>query len=309
MAAILTLGAGFHPDLSGNENIRIGCAVLGLSPAETSALLPAIVKFSELGAFVDRPVRTYSTGMYLRLGFSVATAVDPNILVIDEHLSVGDQHFRLKCKRRIMDLREGGCTIVFCSHDLYSVKEICDQTLWLRDGRTAMLGETEAVLNAYQNHVRIRDVQTDTLGREKRPHATTNCLREVVLGGDCHDGQVESGARLELRLKAHVTEDARREGVKIAVLIVRSDALHCYGAFTKIDPPEAAHRPGDDEYGVTFVIDRLPLLTGLYSFTVALQDLQSPHTYDFQIGACPFSVRHEGTDRGVMRIEHHWDPL
>src|SRR5688572_14255198 len=102
VASLLTLGGGFHPDLSGSENVRIGCAVLGLSPSQTAAVLPAIVEFAELGAFIDRPVRTYSSGMYLRLAFSVATAVDPDVLIIDEHLSVGDQHFRFKCKRKIM---------------------------------------------------------------------------------------------------------------------------------------------------------------------------------------------------------------
>src|SRR5690606_12992188 len=112
-SAMLSLGAGFHPDLSGRDNIRIRCAVLGLSAEETDRLQPTIEEFSELGEFLDRQVRTYSSGMQLRLGFSVATAVEPEILVVDEHLSVGDQHFRHKCMRRIQALREQGCALVF----------------------------------------------------------------------------------------------------------------------------------------------------------------------------------------------------
>ena len=103
----------------------------------------AIAEFSELDHFLERAVRTYSSGMYLRLGFSVATVVNPDILLIDEHLSVGDQHFRLKCKRRIMELRSAGSTIVFCSHDLHGVREVCDQALWLRDGRPHLMAETD----------------------------------------------------------------------------------------------------------------------------------------------------------------------
>src|SRR5690606_38935470 len=150
-------GAGFHPDLSGRDNIRIGCAVLGLSAEETDRLQPTIEEFSELGEFLDRPVRTYSSGMQLRLGFSVATAVEPEILVVDEHLSVGDQHFRHKCMRRIQALREQGCALVFCSHDLYAVREVCERTLWLHEGQPRMLAASGGVVDAYQDHVRSLD--------------------------------------------------------------------------------------------------------------------------------------------------------
>src|SRR5262249_29183990 len=156
--------------------------VLGLSPGETDALIPQVVEFSELEEFIERPVRTYSSGMYLRLGFSVATAVSPEVLIVDEHLSVGDQHFRLKCKRRIMDLRAGGCTIVLCSHDLGSVEDVCDQTLWLEHGRPRMCDESHRVVQAYQDTVRVGETEAAPVRKERRS-PTSNCLKEISLDG------------------------------------------------------------------------------------------------------------------------------
>jgi lipopolysaccharide transport system ATP-binding protein len=308
VASILSLGAGFHPDLSGLENIRIGCAVLGLTPAETNAVLPEIVAFSELEGYLDRPVKTYSSGMYLRLGFSVATAVRPEILIIDEHLAVGDQHFRLKCKRRILDLKDAGSTIVFCSHDLHSVLEVCDETLWLRGGEPVMVGGSQEVLNAYQDHVWVRNQKTEAEARDRNPKLSPNFLREVTLGGDFREGEIRTGGRLELRVLARLTEGARQDGVLVAVLLVRSDALRCYGVTTRDDDvPGGLYHVGGDDYGVTFVIDPLPLLSGTYTFTVALQDTRSPHTYDHRSGACSFRVRHEGREVGVARFAHRWE--
>jgi len=314
VAAVLTLGAGFHPDLSGKENIRIGCAVLGLSPAQTEALLPQIVEFSELGHFVERPVREYSSGMYLRLGFSVATAVNPDVLILDEHLAVGDQHFQFKCKRRIMALRAAGCSIVFCSHDLYGLAEVCDRTLWLRDGQPAMLGATQPVLKAYQDHIRARDavsageIRADAAAPAKRQRPDDNHLIEVTLGGDCHEGQVETGGTLKVRIVARLSEAALRDGAHPALVIVRNDAVWCYGVSTKMDGLAAGFHPlGNGEYCVTFVIDQLPLLSGQYSLIVAIKDEHSPHFYDSWSDVAPFTVRHAGQDVGMMRVPHRWE--
>lgn len=311
ISAILSLGAGFHPDLSGIENIRIGCAILGLSPAETEAHLAEIVEFSELGSFVERPVRTYSSGMYLRLGFSVATAVDPQILIVDEHLSVGDQHFRFKCMRRIMALREAGCTLVFCSHDLHAVREVCDRTMWLLDGRPTVLAATSSVIEAYQDHIRVRDAETQGPVRNQeapRDHPTDNYLYDVALGGECLNGQIETGGRLELQILARLSEAVYRDGVHVGLVLIRNDAVWCYGVATKWDGLSSGLYPrGGDDYGVRFVIDALPLLSGQYSFTVALMDDRSPHLYDTWSNVAAFTVEHGGKEVGVVRIPHRWD--
>ena len=307
-ATLLTLGAGFHPDLSGTENIRIGCAVVGLSPDETDVLIPRIVEFSELGDFVERPVRTYSSGMYLRLGFSVATAVNPEVLVVDEHLSVGDQHFRLKCKRRIMAMRTVGCTIVLCTHDLHSVEEVCDQALWLEHGRPKMYGEANSVVQAYQDAVQLREAEAPTARTTERRIPTQNFLKQVSLGGDFVGNEIQTGGTLRLRVVAGLSETVFREGTSVAVVILREDGLRCYGTSAKIEGVADSMYPiGDDEYGVTFVIDVLPLLAGNYSFLVSLQDFASPHTYDWIHSTAPFTVKGDSRDVGVARIPHRWE--
>jgi lipopolysaccharide transport system ATP-binding protein len=305
ITTILTLGAGFHPDLTGTENIRIGCAVLGFSPGETEALIPRIVAFSELGDFIDRPVRTYSSGMYLRLGFSVATAVNPDLVIVDEHLSVGDQHFRLKCKRRIMELRAEGCGIVLCSHDLGSIVDVCDRTLWLEHGRPRMFGESQQVREAYLSSFKKAEAESPAEAPRRVP--ALNFLKEVSLVGGSAP-EFESGDQIRLRIVATLTDSAFREGISVAVVIVRNDGVRCYGTSTRVD--DAADcltliREGD--YGVTFVIDAVPLLAGNYFFLVALQDHTSSHSYDWIAEAAPFVVKDEGRDAGVARIPHHWE--
>lgn len=315
VSAILQLGGGFHPDLSGLENIRIGCAILGLSPAETENILPNIIEFSELGHFIERPVRTYSSGMYLRLGFSVATAIDPDILIVDEHLSVGDQHFRFKCMRRIMTLREAGCALIFCSHDLFSVGEVCERTLWMHEGQPRMLADTQSVLKAYQDYARDKDGRSASSisAAQISPtapikHPADNFLREVFLEGDTQDGVIPTGGRLELRVIAEITNAAWQDGVHVGVLILRNDAVWCYGISTKMDGMlKGLHPIGGNIYSVRFIADALPFLSGQYSFTVALMDDRSPLVYDHWTGAAPFEVRHLGKEVGLVRLSHRWE--
>ncbi|MEO8482886.1 MAG: ABC transporter ATP-binding protein [Acidobacteriota bacterium] len=312
-SAILSLGAGFHADLTGAENIRIGCAVLGLSPDETAELAPAVIEFSELGKFIDKPLKTYSSGMYLRLAFSVATAIDPEILIVDEHLSVGDQHFRHKCLRRIMVLREAGCSLVFCSHDMYSVGEVCERTLWIRDGKVAMLGTTADVIKEYQDVVRLGDSDLPPIGLA--PAASPGAevptgeisFTQIELRGPAASGTVQTGDSLELWVSARVTARVVSEGLHVALVIVRNDGTWCYGVTSRDDGAETAlFRLANEEMAVRFVIERLPLLSGAYSFTVALMDNSSPHCYDYRLGAAPFTVRHQSKEIGIVRLEHRW---
>src|SRR5260370_38856093 len=142
IASILELGTGFHPEFTGRDNAALNAAILGLSPAEVKRKLPAILEFSELGTFLDRPVKTYSSGMYMRLACSVAVNTDPDILVIDEALAVGDGHFQKKCVDRIREFQQQGRTIVFCSHALYHVTALCRRTLCLRHGSAMPCGST-----------------------------------------------------------------------------------------------------------------------------------------------------------------------
>ena len=149
LTSLLELGAGFHPDFSGRENIYFNSSIFGLTREEIDARLDQIIEFSELQDFIDNPVRTYSSGMYIRLAFSVAINVDADILLIDEILSVGDQHFQEKCFNKMRELKKEGKTMVFVTHSMDSVRNLCDRAVWLYDGRVRMDGNTDEVVNEY----------------------------------------------------------------------------------------------------------------------------------------------------------------
>ena len=149
LTSLLELGAGFHPDFSGRENIYFNSSIFGLTKKEIDARLDQIIEFSELKDFIDNPVRTYSSGMYMRLAFSVAINVDSDILLIDEILSVGDQHFQEKCFNKMRELKKEGKTMVFVTHSMESVKNLCDRAVWLYDGRVRMDGNTDEVVKEY----------------------------------------------------------------------------------------------------------------------------------------------------------------
>ena len=151
IASILELGSGFHPEFTGRQNVVLNAAMLGLGEAELQRKLPAIVDWSELGEFIDQPVKVYSTGMAMRLGFSIATQVEPDVLIIDEALSVGDGYFQKKCMDRLLQFVDAGGTLLFCSHAMYYVSAFCQRALWLRNGRAEMLGPVSEVVRDYEN--------------------------------------------------------------------------------------------------------------------------------------------------------------
>ena len=149
LTSLLELGAGFHPDFSGRENIYFNASIFGLTKKEIDSRLEDIIEFSELKDFIDSPVRTYSSGMYMRLAFSVARNVEADILLIDEILSVGDEHFQNKCFEKMLELKKQGKTMVFVTHSMGTVKKLCNRAIWLKDGLIKMDGDTEKVVDEY----------------------------------------------------------------------------------------------------------------------------------------------------------------
>jgi lipopolysaccharide transport system ATP-binding protein len=306
VSAILELGSGFHEELSGEENIRLGCSVLGLSPSETESLLPEIVDFSELGEFVKRPVKTYSSGMFLRLAFSIVTSVDPDILVIDEVFAVGDQHFQKKCVDRMNSFRDEGKTLVFCSHQIYFVRQLCEQTLWLRAGTLEMLGPTIEVTDRYQSYQRALDEESDS-GNIKPPamERKESVIGEVRLGGDCSGAVIASNGRFELTVTARL-EPAARGTAHLGLRIRRNDGVCCYGVSTQLDGDDLRHIEGD-RYGIKFIVDPLPLLAGEYAVDLYLLDSTGVGLYDVAPRAVFFRVRQHTKELGLAHLLHRWE--
>ncbi len=306
VSAILELGSGFHGELTGEDNIRLGCSVLGLSPSETERVLPDIIDFSELGDFIKRPIKTYSSGMYVRLGFSIVTSVNPDILVVDEALSVGDQHFQKKCIDRMNAFRDAGKTLVFCSHQMYFVTQLCEQTLWLKGGKPEMLGPTIEVTDRYQDYQRELDGESGfrSLPPPEADRKET-FIGEVTLGGDCVDGTIDSNGRFELTMTARL-EPAARGNAHLGLRIRRNDGVCCYGVSTQLDRDNLRHMEGD-LYGIKFVVDRLPLMAGEYGADVYLLDATGVYFFDAAPGAAFFRVRQHTKEVGLVHLPHRWE--
>ena len=158
IAALLELGSGFHPEFSGRTNIHLNAALLGLTEKEIREREKSIIAFSELEEVIDRPVKTYSSGMYVRLAFSIATSVDPDVLIVDEALSVGDQRFAQKCVDRMVGFRKAGKTIIVCSHSMFMINELCEKTLWLNHGEISGSGKTSTVVSGYLAYLEEREI-------------------------------------------------------------------------------------------------------------------------------------------------------
>ena len=171
VSSLIELGAGFHPDMSGRENIYINAAIFGLTKKEIDARLEEIISFSELEEFIDNPVRTYSSGMYMRLAFSVAINVDADILLIDEILAVGDANFQIKCFNRLRQIKSEGVTIVLVSHSLQQIEQICDRTIWIQDGRIREDGKPREVHAAYSGFMGEKRQEIAKRGQPREPRS------------------------------------------------------------------------------------------------------------------------------------------
>ena len=307
LAAILELGAGFHPEFSGRHNAHMHAALFGIAGAEADRRIEEAIAFSELGGFIDQPVRTYSSGMYVRLAFALAVSVDPEVLVIDEALAVGDQHFQTKCVDRITEFRARGKTILFCSHAMYQVKKLCDRALWLRHGRVAALGPVDEVIDAYLEYTRGRDQEDSAQPAPAARETVVLRLVAVTLEGGEGDPPTtwQSGAALTVRVVLERDAGADLEpGVGIA--FVRNDGLVCYCVSTEMDGV-TMERHADGTYRAVLHVPNLPLLGGGYYLNVVTIDNRSALlVYDVQERCCPFRVRNPSDEFGVMRIDHAW---
>ncbi len=307
IASILELGTGFHPEFSGRDNAALNAAILGLSPAEVKHRLPSILEFSELGEFLDRPVKTYSSGMYMRLAFSVAVNVHPDILIIDEALAVGDGHFQKKCIDKIREFQEAGRTILFCSHALYYVSSICDRTMWIDRGQLKSIGPSLEVIHEYESFLRDQDrthPASDAAPALERPRSP---VRFVTLEITDRNGERrDQFARGEdIHVRARVEADDPSQPVHMLIGIHRtSDDLQCFAVGTHADG--IAPLTGSTAYEVTMQLKAVPLLRGEYSILAFIGDENAMAVYDRRDLRPGFTIRGDQYEIGVLAVEHEW---
>ena len=305
ISSILELGTGFHPEFSGRDNAALNAAILGLDADQVKERLPAILEFSELGSFIDRPVKTYSSGMYMRLAFSVAVNVDPDILVIDEALAVGDGHFQKKCIDKIRQFQEDGKTILFCSHSLYYVTSICRRTLWLDHGRLMRFGPSVDVVHDYETFLLERDRELPAVEQGPRSHTPVR-LREVIVCDESGLPRDRFSRRDDVHVRLRIEADDPAQPIHLLVGIHRAaDDLQCFVVSTHADGLEPIS--GKTHYEVTVKLRDVPLLRGEYSILAFVGDENAITVFDRQDVRPAFSMTGDRFEVGVIDIDHTWD--
>ncbi len=319
LAALLELGAGFNTEFTGRENVLLNAAILGFPQEQMLDRMGEILAFSELGDFLDQPVKTYSSGMYARLAFSIAIHVDPEILIVDEALAVGDTRFVAKCMRRIKDIQKTGASILFVSHDVSSVRTLCDRAIWLDKGRMLEQGDVFPVTGRYMEMM-FQDDDASDEGEHEAMHAANvpvleNVLTELALQDialdsrpvthwGSHKGLILSaavldassarrdvhdwGKSMEIRISLRIPQSIDREHLSIAVSI--KDLKGSDLIVSTTHDFDTRRLPDDDNFEVSFKLIN-PLVTGKYLLVAAVENRlhRDIHYYEYIEGAHYFS--------------------
>lgn len=303
VSALLELGAGFHQELSGRENVYLNGSILGLSRKQIDAKFDEIVGFAGLEKFIDTPVKNYSSGMYVRLGFSVAINVDPDVLLVDEVLAVGDESFQRKCSEKFADLRAAGKTIVLVSHGLDAVRNMCERAAWLQEGVLKDIGTPGDLIDKYVETT--HDDRVATAGGGSRWGSGEMIVTKVELldSTGAPTLWVHTGEPATLRFHYSARTPVTRPVLGFALHSITG--VHATGVNSRETlVPEMIEGDGH----VDFAMSRMPLVTGSYDVTVALVDESNLHTFDFQTKAMRFDVG-RGVPKeaeGVFAIEGIW---
>ncbi len=309
VSALIELGAGFHPEISGRENIFINGALLGLSRAEIDRRYAAIVEFAGLADFIAEPVKNYSSGMYVRLGFAVAVHTDPDVLLVDEVLAVGDEAFAHRCLRRIEEMLAQGKTILFVSHALELVETLCDRVLWLDQGRVRLVGEPRRVIDAY----RLAVAEAEGEAHREDKHEAAEALRwgsgeaEIVAARLVDAAGEEryhfaSGDEVRIEIRARAAQPLADFVFGVAISTPRG--VECFGTNTDLEGWEPRRLAGDA--GATLVCPALRLAAGEYVVDVALH-ARDGAPYDYRRRALAFTVSASPRSPGVYLPERRWE--
>jgi ABC-type polysaccharide/polyol phosphate transport system ATPase subunit len=325
ISALIELGAGFHPEISGRENVAINGIMLGLSRREVDERFEQIVRFAELEEFIDAPVKTYSSGMYVRLGFAVAIHVDPEILLVDEVLAVGDEAFTRKCLDKIGELRRAGRTIVLVTHSLGLVEKMCDEALWLRRGKVADKGDPRRIVDAYLTYVAGGEDALLAEAREAEERVGEAAPSEPETAPGYREGRWGSRAAEITRVRLLDAQGRERhvyvpgESLTIAVAITAQQPLEdfvfgvglfdtdgraVYGTNTHLEEHLPERLEGSGE--VRFVLEDLQLVEGTYLLDVAVH-MRDGTPYDYHRGQHTIRIKSRVKDVGVYRPAHHWE--
>jgi lipopolysaccharide transport system ATP-binding protein len=304
IGALLELGAGFHPEYSGRDNIAMAATLHGLTGAQLRQRLHEIIEFADIGRYIDEPVKHYSSGMVVRLGFAVIASLKPDLLVTDEVLAVGDESFQKKCVKWMQDYLAEGGTLILVSHSMYHIQKLCRHACWLRDGEIAMAGDVFDVTQAYLAWHESKATPVADVQGVDRHHVEFSVL-DVDLNGQTAERPLvlERGATLTLRARIRSRDDRMP---CVAVGIVRADGTPVYGVSSDMDGCDP-QRLGAGEYACELVFDALALLPGSYSVRVHPMDPEGVRVFDTFERVV--TIRGATREFGMVRLSHRWNTV
>jgi ABC-type polysaccharide/polyol phosphate transport system ATPase subunit len=314
ISALIELGAGFHPEISGRENVFINGVILGLTRKQIQEKYDEIVRFAELEDFIDNPVKSYSSGMFMRLGFSIAINVNPDILLVDEVLAVGDASFVPKCLDKINEFRRHDKTIIYVSHDLATIERICDEVIWIKKGKIEMRGYPKRVVDAYLEYVGKKDEKKSLAqhGEEERGAATGKEKRwgsqEVEIG---NVRMFDAGGKETyifrpdepLSLQFDVTAHKAQKDFVFGIGVFNGEGIQIYGSNTLLENYASESLAGKGQ--VRLEVPALGLVNGTYFLDIAVHK-RDGYPFDYHHFQYTFRVTSVHRDVGIARIPHNW---
>ncbi len=310
IASILELGSSFHPEITGRRNVVLQSALMGLSRNEVDQAIPEIEAFAELGDFFDRPVKTYSSGMNMRLAFAAATAVLPDTVILDEALAVGDGHFQKKCVDRIFELKASGRTILFCSHAMYYVSTLCDRVIWLNAGKVAEEGNAHEVVLQYERFLsrkegggRAKEGAVAAAPLATGKHGRFLAIRFLGAGGEVREA---FSPREPWAVELEFEGDDPARPFHLHVAVGTRDQVTCFAADSRLDG--AGPFSGRRKYTVRVSLPSLPLAKGEFVVSAYLVDETALAIYDARTDLS-FHVDAEGWRSGLFEVSADWEQV
>ena len=305
VAALIEVGSGFHPELTGRENVYLSGSILGMRRREIAQKFARIVEFAGVGDFIDTPVKWYSSGMYVRLGFAVAAHLDADILLVDEVLAVGDAAFQSQCIERLRELRRAGTTMLFISHDLMSIERLCDRVGLMQKGQLLALGEPHEIVQDYQNMAARVDVAA--LADATVPHMAAGQARVETITFHDETGQellsTTTGAPIVTRVHYRAAAPVRDAVIEVFYYSRDGRTLHCQHS-TAVTGGELTLLPGDG--AIEFSTPGLGLQPGIYTIGATIRQRTAPDTIDWHYGRTLLYVEPGKSVRGYFYTPHEW---
>ena len=305
VAALLELGAGFNPEYTGIENIYLNGIMMGYSEEEMKKRVPAIVEFADIGEFIDQPVKSYSSGMFARLAFAVSIHVEPDILIVDEALSVGDTRFQVKCIDKMRQLQQEGTTILFVTHATEQIKRFCTRAIWIKEGEIRDDGEAAYIVDEFDNYMKYGERSFDTEfnpGEFQLPKDSS--VLAAIQSVEINKTYFHAFEPLEVRVVYDIF-DENMVDLQVGVAIYSQDRKnYIFGPNTNLDKITVDQKQGRHE--ITYRIPRLPVLSGEYVIDVGIFNSNGIVNLDYKESCRGFSVTNEYFSEGMFYLEHEW---